>query len=240
MITHNISVESGVVNRAVGRVCRICYKLNGDGKRVLTSCTVFIQSSIHKPAMPGLSPGVYPILPDSCHFTFSHKLLPKALAVKRTQCPLIPAFTMTVHKSQGQSLEKVIVDLESCRGTEAPYVMVSQATSLDGLLVYHAFDKQRIRRNMSQDCRAEQRRLQALYLHMLERFSADGIPMSQGGAHQSQAPLGSPRPAHATNTMRSVPPLQAAPNLRCSADTQDDIRLALKRVRLSTSQTSHA
>jgi hypothetical protein len=142
MITHNVSVESGVVNGVIGRVRGIRYKLNEDGDCVLTSCTVFIPSSIHKQAMHGLSPGLYPILPDTCRFTFSHKLLPKPLSVKRIHCPLIPAFAMTAHKSQGQSLEKVIVDLESCRGTEAPYVMVSRATSLDGLLVYRAFDKQ--------------------------------------------------------------------------------------------------
>lgn len=47
----------------------------------------------------------------------------------------MPAFAMTAHKAQGQTLEKVVVDLECCRGTESPYVMISRVTSLNGLLL---------------------------------------------------------------------------------------------------------
>ena len=170
MVTHNLSLECGVVNGVVGTLVGIRYKLGMSGERVLMSCTIFIQSNAHKPPMPGLAPGLYPVMPDTCYFTFSHPRLPKPLSVKRIQCPLVPAFAMTAHKSQGQSLQSVIIDLESCRGTEAPYVMVSRATSLDGLLVYRPFDQAKIRRNMSQDCRAEERHLDGLYSQTLQKY----------------------------------------------------------------------
>ncbi|KAF8234867.1 hypothetical protein L208DRAFT_1259677, partial [Tricholoma matsutake] len=72
--------------------------------------------------------------------------------------------------AQGQSLEKVIVDLESCQGMEAPYVMVSRATSLDGLLILHPFQQKRITCALSQDAQAKKSRLHQLLLQTLEKF----------------------------------------------------------------------
>ncbi|KAH7917808.1 hypothetical protein BV22DRAFT_983528, partial [Leucogyrophana mollusca] len=66
---------------------------------------------------------------------------------------------MTAHKSQGQTLQSAIVDLQSCRGTEAPYVMCSRVTSLDGLLILRPFDFSKITSRCSEDARREERRL---------------------------------------------------------------------------------
>jgi ATP-dependent exoDNAse (exonuclease V) alpha subunit len=38
---------------------------------------------------------------------------------------IMPGFAMTTRKAQGQTLQQVMVDLEGCTGTEAPYVMLS-------------------------------------------------------------------------------------------------------------------
>lgn len=50
----------------------------------------------------------------------------------------------TGHKSQGQTYEKVVVDLKTCRGSAAPYVMLSRVKSLDGLCILRPFDKSKI------------------------------------------------------------------------------------------------
>ena len=53
-----------------------------------------------------------------------------------TQIPLIPAWGVTIHKAQGQSFNRVIIDLS--QGTFAAgqtYVAVSRCTSLDGLVL---------------------------------------------------------------------------------------------------------
>ncbi|KAL1659065.1 hypothetical protein GGF50DRAFT_33099, partial [Schizophyllum commune] len=71
---------------------------------------------------------------------------------------------MTAHKSQGQTLEKVIVDLEGCRGSEAPYVMLSRVKSLDGLFILRPFAFKKITCNLSQDLRTEFKRLEILRL----------------------------------------------------------------------------
>ncbi|KAF8064264.1 hypothetical protein FPV67DRAFT_1397973, partial [Lyophyllum atratum] len=72
---------------------------------------------------------------------------------------------MTAHKAQGQTLTAAIIDLESCYGTESPYVMVSRVTSLDGLLILRPFSKSKIQSRRSEDSRRERRRLELLRLH---------------------------------------------------------------------------
>lgn len=53
----------------------------------------------------------------------------------RTQIPLLAAWAITVHKSQGMTLNRVIVDLYNSFEKEMVYVALSRARSLDGLKV---------------------------------------------------------------------------------------------------------
>ena len=51
--------------------------------------------------------------------------------LSRTQIPLIAGWAITVHKSQGMTLDKVVVDLEDCWSTGMAYVAVSRCTTLE-------------------------------------------------------------------------------------------------------------
>ena len=55
--------------------------------------------------------------------------------IGRVQIPLLRAWAITVHKSQGMTLEHVIVDLARSFETEMVYVALSRAKGLDGLKV---------------------------------------------------------------------------------------------------------
>lgn len=55
--------------------------------------------------------------------------------LSRTQIPLMAAWAMTIHKSQGMTLSRVIVDLRHAFEPSQDYVALSRAKTLEGLTV---------------------------------------------------------------------------------------------------------
>ncbi|CAL1714612.1 unnamed protein product [Somion occarium] len=66
------------------------------------------------------------------------------IQVSRTQVPLILSWAMSIHKSQGQTLERVKVNLAKVFEKGQAYVALSRATSLEGLQVLH-FDPAKVK-----------------------------------------------------------------------------------------------
>ena len=62
--------------------------------------------------------------------------------------------------------------LKRCIRTEPPYVMVSRATSLDGLIVLRDFDAERVSKLRSEDLRKEFARLALLKWQRIARYGA--------------------------------------------------------------------
>jgi len=88
-------------------------------------------------------------------------MLMKSFHVYRKQFPLILAYTVTIHKCQGLSLDCAIVDLSNkviCAGMA--YVALSRVRSLDGLYLTD-FDPASI--IVYSACLEEANRLRSLY-----------------------------------------------------------------------------
>lgn len=117
----------------------------------------------------------------------------------------VPAFAMTAHKAQGKTMEAVILDLESTSGTEAPYVMLSRATSLGGVYILRHFQRKVIQGHPSQDVREEFRRLdmlthQTIMLHgtadeaseaqkyLVDTFSPHALPHPNNEGEEDAVP----------------------------------------------------
>ncbi|CAF3049571.1 unnamed protein product, partial [Rotaria sp. Silwood2] len=87
---------------------------------------------------------------------------------------LVPAYCITTHKSQGQTLNKVVIDLKLPNENDdiaAVYVPLSRVKRLVDLAILRPFDYNvlLIKPNKSQV--AEMERLDLLYMNTRSRFS---------------------------------------------------------------------
>ncbi|CAG8435469.1 9992_t:CDS:10 [Funneliformis mosseae] len=86
------------------------------------------------------------------------------VVARRIQIPLILSWAISIHKSQGQTLERVKVDLDKVFERGQTYVALSRATSLNSLQVL----------NFSPDKVMTEERVKIFY-DLLTNFSANGI-----------------------------------------------------------------
>jgi hypothetical protein len=122
MIIKNYSPETGACN---GTLCELL-----DCSRHL--CQVKIQSGIHA--------GRVVLLPRcSCHVSRENSGLP--FEFTRVQFPMIPAYCVSVHKSQGQSLSRVglIIDQDSFAHGQV-YTALSRTSGWDSIYVLMSSD----------------------------------------------------------------------------------------------------
>ncbi|KAG2183553.1 hypothetical protein INT43_006559, partial [Umbelopsis isabellina] len=98
--------------------------------RFVTGEEVVIQPEKWEVEIPG----------KQCESVTSSRLLPVA---SRTQIPLMLAWALSIHKSQGQTLDRVFVDLGSVFEKGQAYVALSRATDINALQVLH-FDPAKV------------------------------------------------------------------------------------------------
>jgi len=183
IITENLDVMGGIVNGSKGILRKVRYRVGDDGKRYLTSCIVELPDLTGDP-LPNLPPAFVPVLPNEVEMkSLLHPNSGRTCTLRRHQVPLDAAFAITAHKSQGQTINKIVVDLKSCIGTEAAYVMVSRCTSLGGLAVLRPFPISKITIHRSQEARDEFHRLDLLGTQTTAA-SGSGAPIpGEGGGN---------------------------------------------------------
>jgi len=172
----NFDVQDGIVNGMVGTVNTIYYYTDNEDRRHVTACVVNVPNSANT-ALPPLPMNQAVALQDTISMNFTHPYSKKHCVIKQTQIPLLPAFALTVHKAQAQTLPKAIIDIESVQGTESPYVMMSRVQSITDVLILRPFSFAKITMHQSQETQEEMTRLQQLHNETLKRSQPQPMPV---------------------------------------------------------------
>ena len=116
------------------------------------------------PALKGLPRHVIPIVPVKKSFTINNG--GQKITVNRSQLPLTLAYAFTDYRSQGQTLQPVMIDIGSPpHGHLTPfnvYVTLSRGTSRDNIRLLRDFDETLLQQHPSEFLRLEDERLEEL------------------------------------------------------------------------------
>ena len=102
MLTANLWVDMGLVNGAMGTVVTICYRLNEAPPNPPIAVTIRFDAY----RGPTLSDGTVPITP------LRRTWFTPGGSCSHLQLPLKLAWTVTIHKAQGLTLDKVVIDID--------------------------------------------------------------------------------------------------------------------------------
>lgn len=171
MLSYNYDVDNGAVNGSIGRIKSIRYETEAD-QRFALSCVLDCPTYTGD-VLPHLNTQEIAVLEDTVDISLDHPHSMKRLTLKRRQLPITPSFAFTVYKSQGLTLSRAAVDIDSCRTTEEAYTMLSRVKSLDSLMILRPFASDRISSRQSEESRQEFRRLKQLHLMTLMKYSTN-------------------------------------------------------------------
>ena len=199
ILTQNIAIELGLINGTSGIFRQLVYQAdslitNGLSEefpvdaqyvRQPTYALVEILKSKIESQLTDLAPNIVPIpLVEQTFRINVNDLVPKTtnsnatkkamLSIKRRALPLVPAYCITTHKSQGQTLGKVVIDLKLPNETDdiaAVYVPLSRVKRLTDLLILRHFEDKVLLIKPAPSQLAEIKRLDQLYNRTEKRFS---------------------------------------------------------------------
>ena len=116
------------------------------GERVLSKQpVVFVKFEGATWKLDGMSEaGLYPVRPIKKSWFLDPNRPHPQLRIKRQQLPLAPAFAITTHAAQGQTLDAAIVDLNFGRESNprTGYVAITRVRSREDILIFRPFPRE--------------------------------------------------------------------------------------------------
>ena len=155
ILTTNIDVPSGLVNGSQGTIVGFKHcsanELAQNRSTLQAAGSIYLKQRLdavgaftshynpncHHDYLPIVRFADHPrdvvIRPDCSVEEFGDE--PPYTLLMRTQVPLAPCWAMTIHKAQGMTLDRVVVNLRKCFAHGQAYVALSRARTLRGLKV---------------------------------------------------------------------------------------------------------
>jgi hypothetical protein len=143
MVTDNVDVSGGLAN---GSIVTIFDWAPVAGDDIHPKYILVKVHGMDCKLYPGLPEGVMPIFTKTKSFMVPLENRQKAsISISRMQFPIVPAYSITDYKSQGDSLKHAVLDIRkpptgNWQCFFALYVLLSRVASLDGLFIVCNFD----------------------------------------------------------------------------------------------------
>ncbi|XP_059066490.1 uncharacterized protein LOC131857783 [Cryptomeria japonica] len=128
MLLANLWIEVGLVNGSIDLVTNIIYEPNTKPPDLPKFVIVHFQNYKGPPWDP-LHPNDIPIAPIA--------------RGRRTQIPLTTAWAITIHKSQGLTLDKATIDIGNTEKQGLTFTTISRVKSIDGACIHPPFSFER-------------------------------------------------------------------------------------------------
>lgn len=183
MVTRNIAVRANLSNGSRGHVVDIVLDSRepalsseaiaaGTTRLKYPPAMVILQLDFcDMAALPGLERGQIPIVPVEYKFSIGAN---PTTRVTRRQFPLVPAYAFTDFKSQGQTINHVLVDIgKTSSFALSPfnaYVALSRGRSRETIRLLRDFDDKLFTRHPSESLRVEDQRLRELTTQTEENY----------------------------------------------------------------------
>ena len=160
MILKNTSVPLGVTNGSQGTLDRIIFNNDDHTKYDFSKFRIyhvrempelllikFDANTLKFKETKHLGQDLFPLAPTTANFQlkYTKKKDSYSIKVKRRGFAVTPAFCITIHKSQGETMDNGIVDLvPACKNYDAalPYVALSRYRSLQNIHLLRKFDRE--------------------------------------------------------------------------------------------------
>ena len=204
LLQENIACELGLSNGTQGIFRKLVYsetseQTTGFDEGIFTTDTIFVRNAqyalieIPKSKMiklDSLDPLIIPIPVIDKTFEvnleklyadkgsimkiLNSKKLKTTIHVKRKGLPLVPAYSITTHKSQGQTLPKIVIDLNMPPGmveVASAYVPLSRVQRLTDLVILQDFNINALQVKPSKGQTAELERLTVIFEQTKQRYA---------------------------------------------------------------------
>lgn len=176
MVMSNVATDADLANGQRGTITGIVldprdHSTHMDEETAITrlkyppAMIMFKPSKTSDIEIPGVPKGCVPLFPKEVKFSIKD-INGITTKITRRQYPITPAFAFTDFKSQGQTIERVIIDLaKPPNGALSPfnaYVALSRSRGRENIRLLRDFDNALFTNHPSEDLRLEDVRLSAL------------------------------------------------------------------------------